>query len=75
MAFQKINHPLKDEINKSYSSVERFAEETGISKRCLYDIFLNKRANVRDDVKVIIANALGLSYEEVWRLVYATRTN
>ena len=73
MAYQKIEHPLKDEINKSYSSVESFAEITGISKRTLYDIFQNKRANVRDDVKVIIAKNLNLSYEEVFNLVYATR--
>lgn len=73
MKYRKITHPLKDEIRKHYSSIDEFEAVTGLSKRTLYDIFENKRANVRDDVKVIIAKNLNLSYEEVFNLVYATR--
>lgn len=73
MKYRNISHPLKDMIRKHYTSIEEFTDVTGLSKRTLYDIFENKRANVRDDVKVIIAKNLNLSYEEVFNLVYATR--
>lgn len=67
----KWKHPLIDAKREKYGTMYAFEDKTGISRNTIYDFLKHRTKSMRDDTKMIIADALGLSYEQVWRLMYA----
>ena len=63
----RYEHPLKTEIYKKGYTICSFADEIGINRATLNNIFTNQN-RVRGDTINLIAQGLNTSYERIQKL-------